>query len=348
MSQARIHSLDGLRALAISLVLLAHLHSSHTFGVLDVLWRFESLGDMGVRIFFVLSGFIITTLLRREHLATGRIGLTTFYVKRCLRIWPAYAVLLAVLGLAAVHGVQAVNGRDLLAAAAFVANYIAVPRVLGHAWSLAVEEQFYLLWPLCILVLGWRRAAFVALGFCLLAPALRGFALRDPFAIKLVFWTRFEHAGDAIAWGCVYALAAERGLLWRPRQGIAALLAVGSVLGLLLLSTTGRWALAWSVVGVTFANLLAVALLHGALHARETVVGAVLNAPVSRALGVLSYSLYLWQQVFVYGGFKLPAPYNLLAIFGVASLSYFVVEKPFLILKDRMSRPPAPLAATAS
>lgn len=100
MSDKRIPSLDSLRAVAIMMVIAQHLSSGHTIAMLDYLWRFQ-FGDLGVRIFFVISGFLITSLLRKEFRKNGRIDLSRFYLRRALRIFPAYYTFLAILALSA-------------------------------------------------------------------------------------------------------------------------------------------------------------------------------------------------------------------------------------------------------
>ena len=98
------------------------------------------------------------------------------------------------------------------------------------------------------------------------------------------------------------------------------------------------WPFAWNIMGTVLANLLIVLLIHFALDADGTFVYWALNNFVARSIGLLSYSLYLWQQVFIYGDFKLGAPFNLMAITAAATLSYFLIEKPFLRLKDHLER----------
>lgn len=350
MKGDRIHSLDGLRAFAITLVLLQHLHSSKTIPFLDYLWRFELLGDIGVRVFFVISGFLITTLLHREHARSGKIDLKAFYIRRALRIWPAYYSFLVVVAAGVLLGLQPFGLRDLVGPALFLTNYVGSPIALGHTWSLAVEEQFYLLWPFILVALGWRRAPWLVLAFCIAAPVLRGI-LSVPDGAVQVLWTRFENTGDAIGWGCLYALASERRKLPRLSTQASAVTAVVAAIALLVMSMFSALPTTWNVAGTVAADLTALILLHSALNAQGTFVHWLLNNRAVRTVGVLSYSLYLWQQVFVYGGFKLGAPANLLAIATAAMLSYYLIERPFLRLKDRLptsSRESPTLGRTAS
>lgn len=337
MSDKRIPSLDGLRAVAIMMVIAQHLSSGHTIAMLDYLWRFQ-FGDLGVRIFFVISGFLITSLLRKEFRINGRIDLARFYLRRALRIFPAYYAFLAILALSALAGLQKLAAHDFLPSVVYLANYLPTPRVLAHTWSLAVEEQFYLLWPGLIILLGWHRAPFFALFLCVLAPLLRMQASLG-VAVPETLWVGFENTGDAIAWGSLYALLRERIHFPRFTPLMAAYTSALTGGALFFLASAHIWPLFWNSIGVTLTNVLVVLVLHCVLEAPTTAHHRLLNTRLLIWIGTLSYSLYLWQQAFVYGGFKLTAPYNLIAIFFTAITSYYLIEKPFLRLKRRFGKP---------
>src|ERR1700730_13855580 len=146
----RIPSLDGLRAVSILLVLFGH--ASLSDGAPHALKPFNHAGNIGVRFFFVISGFLITTLLLKEKSQTGTISMKKFYQRRILRIFPAAYVFIAVMGLLASLGWIALRRGELFYAASFTMNYHDFHAVwLGQLWSLAVEEQFYLLWPALML-----------------------------------------------------------------------------------------------------------------------------------------------------------------------------------------------------
>jgi len=127
--------------------------------------RSLGLAESGVRIFFIISGFLITKLLLYELESTGRISLKAFYRRRILRIFPAFYSYWLVMLLLNVSGLLVIPGKDLAYAATYTINYVLHrPWHLGHLWSLAVEEQFYALWPLTLVLLGRRRAFWVAGG----------------------------------------------------------------------------------------------------------------------------------------------------------------------------------------
>ena len=336
--QNRFQSLDGFRAIAVVMVILQHLHSGHSFKALDFLWHFQ-LGDLGVRIFFIISGFLITSLMQREFDRTGQINLSNFYIRRVLRIFPAYYLFLIIIAAGIPANIQSISVKSFVAPIFFLSNYSENPLVLGHTWSLSVEEQFYLLWPVLIVLLGWRRATTFAITLCVIAPLLRWWATitADP---PSTLWSNFQHTGDAIAFGCLYALARKK--QWIRGTTAMAYAVIGGLAAavLLTLATTHVWPMFWNTVGITAANFLVLVILHCALEAPSTAQHKILNTKWMMWVGTLSYSLYLWQQAFIYGGFRLPAPLNVAAIVACALLSYYFVEKPFLSLKDKLQNQP--------
>ncbi len=209
-SEKRIPSLDGLRALSIGVVM-----ASHTARIYDPkdprfnpFWAIRSNGEIGVEMFFVISGFLITTLLMREWDQSGRISLRDFYMRRAFRILPPYYVfLLAILAAMRLQWIF-IGNREWFSSLLFFWNYLPSSNSwwLGHTWSLCVEEQFYILWPLALVGLGRSRARTLALGIFTLSPLLRigsYFAL-PAFRDKLTFFLS-THA-DALMAGCILAL----------------------------------------------------------------------------------------------------------------------------------------------
>jgi peptidoglycan/LPS O-acetylase OafA/YrhL len=160
---SRIPSLDGLRALSISLVLVAHFAYSMGFPVHHTWWT-DDYAHYGVRIFFVISGFLITSLLIREREQTGTISLKQFYIRRAYRLLPAAYVYLVVITIVFHESLQY---KYVVVAYMYLTSYaLHSPWVLIHLWSLSVEEQFYFLWP-AAMALGF----IVARRFALLRAA---------------------------------------------------------------------------------------------------------------------------------------------------------------------------------
>jgi peptidoglycan/LPS O-acetylase OafA/YrhL len=320
----RISSLDGLRAISILLVLGGHLVGTANypaFGLAFGLWA-----DLGVRIFFVISGYLITALLLREHDRTGRISLPAFYIRRTRRIFPAFYAYLAVIALTV-----GLPWSDLWHAATYTTNYHLDPArswYVGHLWSLSVEEQFYLLWPL-VLVLAGRRALPIAVGAIVLAPLARAAGL-------LWFGDRVVHeAGpmvmDALAAGCALALYRVELHQWALYRYLLRAPWVGWLLplGLALVGPPFPWGLA-KVVMPSVANVGIVLLLDRVM----TSPPVLLNGRAIVWVGTLSYSMYLWQQPLLHRdgtSWVTAFPVNLMLVFGCAIVSHYLIERPCLV-----------------
>jgi peptidoglycan/LPS O-acetylase OafA/YrhL len=333
-TQRTVPSLDGLRAISIAFVLIAHLIAAcHVSGALSHLGK---LGEFGVRIFFVISGYLITSILLAELRRKGRVSLPRFYFRRILRLFPAaYFYILVIALLAAKHLVN-LNRWDLTAAITYTMNYHEARRwSLGHLWSLGVEEQFYLLWPLLLRILGQLRSVRFLIALVVVAPFLR---LASPYvgpAFNFLIWS------DALATGCLLAILRED-LAANARY--ARLLAsrwfflvpVAALVANYVPFTKISW-----LVAETVMNLSIAASADWCMRNPGTVVGRFLNLPAVSFVGVLSYSLYLWQQIFLnpesvrlYFAF----PLNIILAVAMALVSYLLIEAPFLRFRTAIER----------
>ncbi|HEU5240951.1 MAG TPA: acyltransferase family protein, partial [Ornithinibacter sp.] len=342
--------LDGLRALAIGAVLAFHLDPSWLPG-----------GFLGVDVFFVVSGFLITTLLVRERTTTGALDLPGFWSRRARRLLPALmvcvpaSVLLARLS----EGDLLVGiGRQVLGAGTFTSNWLEVaagsdyfaatsPQPLVNLWSLAVEEQFYLLWPLAVLGLlaVTRRPevrAAVALGLALLSAALMAWHL-DPDSPTRVYYGTDTHvmglmlgAALAFAWSAPHR-AWTTGPTWAAqRRRVAAVALV--TLGALLVLGSETSALTFRG-GILLASLATTALVLVVVE-RPGRLRAVLEVPAARWVGARSYGIYLWHwPVLLVVGQDLPVArggttyaltrlWCVVVTLVVADLSYRFLEVP--------------------
>lgn len=330
----RIPSLDGARTVSMSLVLVSHLGFLSS---LPIIWRFDY-GNLGVRVFFVISGFLITSLLIEEHEKTGTIHLLGFYVRRFLRLAPAYWVYIAVIALLIPTGIVQAKWSDLLPTLLYYANYDKPIGALGHCWSLAVEEQFYFLWPVAIVLLGLHKSYRTCAFLILIAPLFRLLAGFGHWPAPQKF--AFECVADALATGCVLALARPR--LWEIpiyRRIVSSRLAVAVPLGALLLIAVRPPEWVTDVVGLPLLNAGIAITLDRYMRYPDARLGAMLNLRPMVWLGGLSYSIYLWHPLWVET--SLPVPIKLLAIIACAIASYNLVEQPFLSLRKRMRQPSA-------
>jgi peptidoglycan/LPS O-acetylase OafA/YrhL len=337
----RIPTLDGLRAIAISLVIVCHFGRDIGFGDPG------DLGSLGVRIFFVISGFLITLLLLNESEKTGRISLLRFYFRRTARIFPAFYFYLAVMLVLGWIGWADLSFGGALPALTYTSNYTVEPlkQLVAHTWSLSTEEQFYLIWPAILLIAGRRRAPY-ALFVLMIAAAFTARVL----TARLGVWVP-AFFNTPIGTGCMLALlrdSAHRNVVYRAW--------VGSSLGFLLPAL---------IVIANLPSLHSGSLNDALLSWMENVVIAlwidwtisnasrsgvrVLNQRWVVAIGVGSYSLYLWQQPFMglwssqpgllLGGswhiLSSPLP-RFLMVAACAAGSYLLVERPVLRLRGRI------------
>ena len=324
----RIPSLDGLRALSIALVLAGH---SIPNGQWDwFFWKVFGNGDLGVSIFFVISGFLITSLLLREHNETGEISPKHFYLRRAFRILPPFYAFLIVLLALKEFGVLELSLRGWTEAVAFLRDYL----ITGdwwtrHIWSLSVEEQFYLLWPACLVLAGVSRSKKIALTLICAAPLIR---VACHFLLPTVGWREqwmFHMRIDGLMMGCVLALFYKQlAFKWNWVWPAAFFLFVLSPY--LITRLHGYYLLPF---GYTLDNLaIAYVLLYVVRNPRSR-LGRILNNRFIAHIGVISYSLYLWQGLFL-GLWHLP--WSIIAAFAAAEISWRLIERPALRMRDRV------------
>lgn len=328
----RIPGLDGLRAIAVSLVLAEHAAQRGAEWLPARVSGYLALSaDNGVKIFFVLSGFLITTILIKEYANSGTISLRNFYLRRTLRIFPAAYVYLSVIGIGYLTGFIHIGGDSpsrILSPALYLSDYIPVwGWPLHHTWSLSVEEQFYLLWPPVFLVC--RRKLVSSFPFILVITAVifRCFAF-NPY--------RFDTVSDSIAIGCLFAIfrpQLESYLLraW-PKRLPLSFIFLFYVVAFPASNVYSGHAIFAYVLGIPLFNVLV----------GFTILAVILKPPrwlVARPviwLGRISYSLYLWQYPWVtiekLGWLWLPG-----AVFS-SWLSYRFVECPVLRWRDRKTK----------
>jgi peptidoglycan/LPS O-acetylase OafA/YrhL len=338
-----IPSLDGLRALSVLMVVAAHTSGPLTRLIPFIpFWIYMVWGALGVQTFFIISGFLITHLLLKELNATGTISLKHFYFRRALRIFPAFYVYLAAALAVTLAGWVPGELRAFLVAGTYTWNYLGGgSELLVHTWSLSLEEQFYLLWPAALVFLGTNKSIKLAVWVILLSPISRVVTyFLMPHHRALL--NAMLHTGlDSIMFGCLLAI------LWRNerfnqrvqpfvRAWVAACAAAFSlILGPVFLGARFRGSYGF-VFGFTLNALCLSLILLYVVRIPNSPAGRLLNVPVIRHLGVISYSLYLWQEMFTGDNNARFFPWNLLAILACAELSYWLVERPSLRLRSRL------------
>ncbi|MDQ2867101.1 MAG: acyltransferase [Verrucomicrobiota bacterium] len=319
-------------------------------------WIFD--GDLGVRCFFLISGLLITWLLLREREERGTINLRHFYVRRALRILPAYYAFLLTIALLSLLTPFKQRPSAWITNFTFTTDFLVNGEwTTGHLWSLAVEEQFYLLWPgLLLLSIAFDRKhkkqilILIFVTALTLAPVSRAisYVLRrdasgNPFASAFSFFNYF----DSIAIGCACAFVLIHKAAWLQNlrsyaahwtSAALSLIAIPYILGRLFIGGKIILPLGPSMEGVG----LSVLVLQSIASPKKMPYG-LLNFPLVRFVGVLSYSLYIWQMIFctdphAFGlsrAWWLGFPAWLASAFVTACLSYFGFERPLLKLRRK-------------
>lgn len=331
-SPGRIPTLDGVRAIAIIFVLAAHglgTRNLPAFRTARALFA-----DVGVRTFFVLSGYLITVLLLRELAKTGRISLRGFYLRRATRIFPAFYVFLGVVTILVTCGYLVVPQLQLWLASVYLSNFQAFRAwPIGHLWSLAVEEHFYLLWPLTLALIGKRRACIGVIAVILASPFIRFIAWHLSTDLQPLIRNASPFVFDALATGCLLALARE--VLEKQRLYMAVLAAPWFwIVPMLLVGTLLAPSPIWMPKpAITFANFgIALAIHRGLLYPNARVSQFLETTPMVW-IGTISYSLYLWQQLFLdrsQTSWPHAFPVNIVLAFCLAATSHYLVEQPIL------------------
>ncbi len=351
LGKKNIPSLDGLRAVSVTLVVLLHRGVPFVPNV------------HGVLTFFVLSGFLITWLLLNESEETGSVSVKNFYIRRALRIFPAFYVFWFVsLGfhLLTRGSLNHAGWVDYLMSFLYLSDYRHTPThmhpLLGHTWSLSVEEQFYLIWPLTFLLfrrdlrkLTWILVALIGAVYVYRNILFFGFHVGEGH-LHFAFDSRADH----LFIGCLLAVLLKRGVLddfwnavvskpWTP--GITLALLIGSIALGFRLGYPYKYAVGFSLDAILIAIFLVQVVALGA-----STLWSWLNWSSIRFIGRISYPLYLYHTFgtevgqYVLRGFQMrvTVPAEIVLSLLMAGTSYFVVERPFLRLKSRMRRMEAP------
>ena len=345
--------LDGLRAIGIVTVLVFHV---------GAFAREKTLGGgfLGVQVFFVISGFLITALLVEEHERNSRISLGKFYARRALRLFPA---LLAVVAAAVIYASFAPRNqlhetaREALAAIFYWDNWfhaldVGNPTILLHTWSLSIEEQFYLVWPLVLIGAylltrsqSRRELWLLPLGLAAAAAIARaGVSLAHPQSFQRLYFGTDTRA-DALLIGCTLALLWARGLP-RRLEDVLTWLAIPAVAGLALLmwfaTVPGR---SLYVYGLLACSLASAVLIGNVVTGRPATLVRALEQPAAVFVGKISYGLYLWHYLVFWivrdytGGWSQVSrvPLELGLAMAVAVASYYVLELPIVRKKARFT-----------
>ena len=326
-SSARIPTLDGWRGVAILMVLIAHAEA----GLLGRAWKYDwlDIGQHGVTIFFVLSGYLITSRLLAEDLR----DLRSFYIRRFFRLMPVvWTYLIFICAFAAALHIHII-GRDITPCLFLYRNYVAetpTNAMTSHFWSLSIEEQYYLLWPSVLLLAGRKRAFAFAF---ILAFACAGY--------RFLFWAKYLIRGglnsevrmDALLIGSALGIALEHPAFrrWVRQYANALIMTAGPVLVICI-------ARFHKLTPISEVSAIA-ALLAATSMRPDSLCGRMLDQHHLAFVGSISYSLYVWQEFFLVPHWGPLAPIMIALLPLAAIMSYGLVERPCRRLGARIIRP---------
>lgn len=352
-------TLDGWRAIAIVGVIICH-GTDRILGASGVwpqaqLYALTRYGAYGVDVFFGISGFLITTRLLNEARRRGRIDLRAFYIRRFFRIVPPYLAYLAVATLLAVDPGPGGWTGEVASCLLFVRNYYPGGGwFTGHFWSLSIEEHFYLLWPAFLALVAPRKPTLVVLAVALLIGAWRVIEFRlmllAAIASGISFFQRTDIRLDSLLMGCVVALVFAG---YRTRVTTT----VSPGVWLLLVLAFVACVIRQPPLALTWQSILIPLILVGTVAHPGIWFSRFLETSAISWIGRISYSLYLWQQLFLIASDTTPThfiawaqrpPVNVVAALVAATASYYVLERPLIALGHRLSRTapsPSPVRA---
>ena len=353
----KIRGLDALRALSVLLVILSHigvLSAVSEPGIKSFFTVFNAF--TGVTIFFVISGFLITTLLIAEKDRIGTIHIRNFFLRRALRILPLYYLAILIAALFGLFGVQQISGAALLHGVTYTYNFVRIQDNIGflsHLWSLAVEEQFYLIWPFVFASLIVRPLRLV--GVCILSIAACyaaylsiDFESSIPKTYYVTRW--FLPAAYPIFVGCLFALSCHHWAWFRKLLVTKTALAASAFMLCwpLVLPDFTPVVTEWFSPLQFLERFIVVTGIAGAiswlfLNQENRVVKRLDWGPIGY-LGKISYGLYVWQGIFTGNGnidshYWPPQPFAWGAVLTVvvSIISYHYFEVPFLRMKKRFA-----------
>jgi len=346
-----VPELDGLRGIAIVAVLIHHQLTPFSL----------TGGFLGVDLFFVLSGFLITSLLLAEFRKTGSVSLKNFYMRRLLRLGPALAIYLSVCLLVAywTQTIELTRQLKLIALAVFYSTnwrmafrWDSTLDPTAIIWSLSIEEQFYLVWPLVLLgclALKLRRCLIVGgLTLTVLAVAIHRYSLLESGTALTRLYYGTDTRADSLLVGCVFGLLPSVSSEWQTNTWLklGGVFSAGA-LGFLILTADFSDGFLYRG-GFTVVALLSGVVIFAAANAPPPPLSAALRFLPLVWLGKISYGLYLWHWLVVRNTSFYPLgrwePLAKLTIsLGIAAASFYLIEKPFNQLKSRFAtRSPNP------
>lgn len=350
--------LDGLRAIAVAIVLIAHAGSPFPKG-----------GTVGVEIFFVLSGFLITAILSNEYQQTGTISRKNFYFRRLLRLTPALVLTTLLFGILYFLTHREIPFFKMAVALTYTANWVQAIwntdlGAMAHCWTLATEEQFYLLWPFAIALLerkvsSVRRKALLLFGLALSLASYR-FAMVGIYTAPRIYFGLDTHMDSLILGSALCYLLALVQTFPAPRIALlnrvcSTLLVPIAITILLIIMALWKWDNpAMGRYGFALSGMAAAVVIFHLVQSPQSFLNKALSLPIVTYVGKISYGLYLLHYPiyhFITEGmpnstFLVRVPIKLTLTFLAAIACYHLFEVRFLKMKKRFASHPSPAATS--
>lgn len=336
----RIPGLDGIRALAILMVLCAHFISGSTSN-----WLLKTLarnGGYGVEVFFILSGFLITILILREEKKWGTFSIREFYLRRTLRILPPLLVFLASLSIMNSADAIKITLSDIPACLFFMRNYFGQSQVTEHIWTLSIEEQYYILLPIFLITIKSNK---IRLGFLLAIIFSLSPWRQYCYSIPDTNWRRTDLKLEPLLIGSVFAISREavfpkfmtNNFFSGTWAFLSSLLVISASFSISKIDSLWGQSLRTTAIYFAMATLINCASLG-----KVWLVSDLLATKPIVWLGQISYSLYIWQQLFspfdnrVNLSWYTFFPQNIILACLFGAISFYLVELPINLLKFKL------------
>jgi len=338
----RIEHIDVWRFLAIVLVIFFHIvkfsHPWYQEFLPGLVWRAQPLGLLGVQLFFCISGFVICRGMLKEGKREGSVNLRAFYIRRAFRILPPLLLYITVVTLFSTTGIVDVRANQVGSALGFLCNIkpIDCGWSLGHMWSLAFEEQFYMVFPLLFLVCALATHRDRLFKTALAMSMLTAIAGMTKHEVLVYYVSTFSY----MAWGCVFAVYWDK---LKPRlENMPLSIWLLAALALPGIHVIAVPAIVQDVMYPTLAPLVICVVIFGT-PARHAIMRPIFTNAALAYLGRISYSIYLWQQMATGNlGFSSPVPALLLipCVIFIAHLSFRHFEKRMIEMGSRLAAHP--------
>ncbi|WP_316736077.1 acyltransferase [Pedobacter aquatilis] len=350
LNSKHIPSLDGWRAVAIMMVILGHfMLTLEKGGAIHTILKLTAIGNLGVKIFFVLSGFLITTLLIKEKIKYANINLKNFFIRRALRIIPVlYLYLIAVFLVNYLFNLN-LTISNFIGPLFYVNNFnfLSGTWITQHTWSLAVEEQFYLVWPAIFKYS--KNRILTCIIIILIIPGFVIVEYLDPEVGNYILAPFFIPASSIFMGALISLLSfnsyiSSKFLISKNFKFGIFIFAIVLIYSIYYFSAKSTYAKFILPFGNILTDFCFIYIILFSIIRKDHFIFKVLNSRIFIQIGIISYSLYIWQQLFIIPKGNYPIlehyiyfPYNLISVFIFGFLSFYLFEKPFLKLKERFS-----------